>query len=484
MSRTISRREMLRSCAIGGLFAGVSGAFPVFGTSALAEDSEQRKDKKPNIIFVFADDWGWGDLSCHGNKELSTPNIDRLASQGTEFYQFNVNNPVCSPSRTAVITGHYPARYSVHQHFSTVENHTKMGMPDWLDPKAPLLPRILKQAGYTTGHFGKWHLSNTRVKDAPLPTEYGYDESGVFNGPGPQIKVNEPCDKAIDFIKRHQKEPFFVNLWVHETHTPHYPSDESMKRYSNLDKQHQVYAAVAADGDKRIGRILDTLKELDLEDNTLVVFSSDNGPEITGKPGPETADSDAASGRPGLGEYYSVGTTGGLRGRKRSLYEGGVRVPFIVRWPGKVPVGKINETIEITAVDLLPTFCAVAGAKLPEGYMPDGESMLEAFLGKSIHRTKPIFWEWQGAHQGDNWPCLGVRREQWKLLMSSDKSRVELYDVPADRTESKNLADQHPDVVKELIAMIEKWKAELPASPSSNCFSKMRQGKVVPSIAK
>jgi N-acetylgalactosamine-6-sulfatase len=478
MSQTISRREMMKRCAIGGFFAGVSGSFLASCTSAKTYNDEETNRKKPNILFIFADDWGWGDLSCHGNKWLSTPNLDRLASQGTEFYQFNVNNPVCSPSRTAVMTGHVPARYSVHQHFSTVENHIQMGMPDWLDPKAPMLPRIFKQAGYVTGHFGKWHLTNTRVSDAPLPSEYGYDEYGVFNCPGPQMHVNETCNKAIDFIKRHHNEPFFINLWVHETHTPHYPSEQSLERYSNLDKQHQVYAAVVADGDRRIGEVLDTLKQLELENDTLVVFSTDNGPEITGKPAPGKSGDNLAKG--GLGEYYSVGTTGGLRGRKRSLYEGGVRVPFMVRWPGKVPVGKINETTEITAVDLLPTFCAAAGIKLPQGYVPDGENMLSAFQGKQISRTKPIFWEWQGGHQGDNWPCLGVRHEQWKLLMTFDRSHVELYDVPTDRSESKNLADQHPDVVKKLIAMIEKWKAELPTSPPSNCISKMRQDKIIP----
>jgi len=466
---------MYKNYAIGSLCVLGLGVSLASGAAAKADHPERTHPGKPNILFIYADDWGWGDLSSHGNTWLSTPNLDRLATQGTEFYQFNVNNPVCSPSRTAAITGQYPARYSVHQHFSTVENHIAMGMPDWLDPKAPTLPRILKQAGYVTGHFGKWHLSNTRVTDAPLPSEYGIDEYAGFNGPGVQLKVNETCNQAIDFIKRHKNEPFFINLWVHEPHTPHYPSEASLQRFSSLDKQRQVYASVIADGDRRIGEVLETLKQLNLENDTLVVFSSDNGPEITGKPIPGKKEDNLVKG--GLGEYYSVGTTGGMRGRKRSLYEGGVRVPFMVRWPGKVPAGKLNETTEITAVDLLPTFCAAAGVALPEGYKPDGENMLRAFKGEPVSRTKPIFWEWQGTHVGDNWPCLGVRRDQWKLLMSYDKSRVELYDIPANRLESKNVADQHPDVVKELIAMVEKWKAELPTSAPSNCFSKMRTAK-------
>ncbi|HEY6562913.1 MAG TPA: sulfatase-like hydrolase/transferase, partial [Pirellulaceae bacterium] len=133
--------------------------------------------EKPNIVFIFADDWGWGDLSCHGHPWLKTPNIDRLASEGTDFLKFNVLNPVCSPSRTAVMTGHYPARYSIHQHFAApAQNHAR-NMPDWLDPKAPTLPRFLKQAGYRTGHFGKWHLTNRDTQGAPEPEAYGYDEA-------------------------------------------------------------------------------------------------------------------------------------------------------------------------------------------------------------------------------------------------------------------------------------------------------------------
>lgn len=475
MSHVISRREMMKRCAVGGFFTAGAGGFLTSCTSTTSYDYKEANAKTPNVLFIFADDWGWGDLSCHGNEMFLTPNLDRFASQGTEFYQFNVNNPVCSPSRTAVMTGHFPVRHCVNQHFATIEHHQQAGMPDWLDPNVLLLSRMFKEAGYVTGHFGKWHLTNRHIEDAPLPPEYGYDEYAVFNCPGPQIHPNESCDKAIGFIKRHSNEPFFVNLWVHETHTPHYPSKESMERFSDLDEQNQVYASVIADGDRRIGKVLDTLKQLGLEKDTLVVFSSDNGPEITG--GAENKYTGDISTGGGLGHYYSVGTTGGLRGRKRSLYEGGVRVPFIVRWPGKVPAGKINKTTEITAVDLLPTFCAAAAIKLPHGYVPDGENMLDAFKGKQVMRTKPIFWQWRGDKNGVNWPRLGVRYKKWKLLTNYDHSRVELYDIPSDRSESNNLADKHPDVVKKLVSMVGKWKSELPTSPPSNCFSKMRKDK-------
>ena len=147
--------------------------------------------EQPNIIFIFADDWGWGDLSCHDHPYVRTPNIDRLAREGTDFHRFTVASGVCSPSRTAVMTGHFPARYNINGHFAWVEQNARRNMPDWLNPDAPLLPRMLQQAGYMTGHFGKWHLANDMIPDSPLPSEYGYDKYGAFNCAGEQMLVHE-----------------------------------------------------------------------------------------------------------------------------------------------------------------------------------------------------------------------------------------------------------------------------------------------------
>lgn len=232
-------------------FTVLAAAFLIPTSSLVAAGNIQ-----PNIVFIFADDWGWGDLSCHGNQDFPTPNIDRLAAQETDCHQFTFNSPVCSPSRTALMTGHFPGRYNILQHFASLEHHKKYNMPDWLNSVAPMMPRMLQQAGYITAHFGKWHLTNRNVSDAPLPTEYGYDEYGAFNLPGPQIKVGTSCDNAVDFVRRHQDRPFFINLWNHETHAPHYPEKKTLKRFSHLDEQHQVYAAIAADGDERIGRVM------------------------------------------------------------------------------------------------------------------------------------------------------------------------------------------------------------------------------------
>jgi len=459
----INRRDFLR------LF-GAGVAVTVLPRRVPGAESTTR----PNIVFIYADDWGWGDLSCHGHQWLKTPNLDRLASEGIDFLQFNVLNPVCSPSRTAVMTGHYPARYCIHQHFASPAQNHERGMPDWLDPKAVTLPRLLKQAGYRTGHFGKWHLTNAQTVGAPKPDAYGYDEAFVFNGGAgwPAAGLHDTAPHAVEFIKANAAKPFFLNVWLHESHTPHVPTNESMEQMKHLDEQKRVYAAVITDGDNAVGKILNALKEAGVERNTIVMFSSDNGPEWTAKqPGKRQTDRDAKV--TGYDTYYSVGETGGLRGRKRSLFEGGVRTPFIVRWPGHAPAGTRNNKTVITAVDLLPTFCSAAGAALPADYKGDGENLLEAFNGKEISRTRPVFWQWRGnATEPDWWPRLAVRDGNWKLVLTDDAKRVELHDLGDDRAESRDVAKENPEIVTRLTKLGFDWKATLPEQPDPACIDK------------
>lgn len=463
----VDRRRFLRTSVAVGAASAVSGLLPA------AQDSKARPPKaRPNIIFIFADDWGYGDLGVHGSSFCKTPHLDRMAKEGTDFHQFTVNNPVCSPSRTAVMTGQFPARHCVHQHFASVEHHQKAGMPDWLDPRLPLLPKLLKQAGYATGHFGKWHLTNRHIPDAPLPPQYGFDEYGAFNLPGVQIKTAETCPRAVDFIRRHKDRPFFMNVWLHETHTPHYPLKEYLEQFKHLDEQQRVYASVVAEADAGVGAIFNILKELGLDENTLVIFSSDNGPEWTGK---RKATDDNSTGR-GLGTYYSVGQTGGLKGQKRSLFAGGVRVPFVARWPGVVPKGRIDRTSVLTAVDLFPTFLELAGLSPPADLQLDGESIVAALKGRRFKRTRPIHWEWRGGHRPPFlWPHLGVRAGQWKLLVNQELNRTELYDIESDWAETTNVAQVNPDVVKALTQKALTWKRSLPTEPAPHCFSKLRK---------
>ena len=207
-----------------------------------------------------------------------------MADEGIDFQNFAVCNPVCSPSRTAIMTGHFPARHSVHGHFASVESHMNRGMPDWLDPDEVMLPRLLKEAGYTTAHYGKWHLSNNHVSDGPSPLEYGYDDFDAFNVSSrfTQMSADSTMTRTINFIEKNKDKPFFVNVWIHATHTPHYPKENFLAQFPELNEQQKVYAAVIAEADYKIGLLFDKLKELGIDEKTLVIFSSDNGPEITG----------------------------------------------------------------------------------------------------------------------------------------------------------------------------------------------------------
>lgn len=423
---------------------------------------------RPNIVFIFADDWGWGDLSCHGHPWLETPNLDRLAAGGTEFLQFNVVNPVCSPSRAAALTGQYPARQCIHQHFASPALNHERNMPDWLDPAVPTLPRLLREAGYRTGHFGKWHLTNRDTAGAPLPEAYGFDEAAVFNGGAewPSADPHATAGNAARFIKANKDRAFYVNVWLHESHVPHVPTAESLERWKHLDEQRQVYAAVITDGDNAVGDVLDAIEAAGVAPDTIVIFSSDNGPEKTG--GPSQRDKGA-----GYGTWCSVGDTGGLRGRKRSLFEGGVRVPFLVRWPGRATAGAKNDATVLTAVDLLPTLAAAAGVPLPRGFAGDGENLLEAFRGQAVVRTKPIFWQWLGTGmEPDWWPRLAVREGDWKLMLADDGRRVELHGLEQDRAEATDVAADHPDVVARLRALADRWQATLPDAPNSACVTR------------
>ncbi|HEY9174404.1 MAG TPA: sulfatase-like hydrolase/transferase [Verrucomicrobiae bacterium] len=433
--------------------------------SARAAESIHR----PNILFILADDLGWGDLSCYGNKQIKTPNLDRLAKQGTLFTQFYVNGSVCSPSRAAFLTGQYPASQRIHGHYATHEQNAKRGMSDWLDPKVPNVAALLKSAGYATAHFGKWHLGSG--EGAPPPTEYGFDDARAYgaNGPG----WSEPVetffakstaafvDETLRFIRTNRHQPFYVNLWTLLPHAPLNPTDEQMAPYNWLSWANgkynksaaTIYFASVGDLDAQVGRLLKELDDLGLATNTVVMFSSDNGPE------------DIHLTEAG---HSGVGSAGPFRGRKRSLYEGGVRMPFIVRWPGKIPAGRVDSQSVVTGVDWLPTVCQLAGVKAPPGHVLDGEDVSDILLGHSRPRKTPLLWEWRFHIFGEPFhrsPILAIRDGDWKLLLNPDRSRMELYDLSHDPTELNNLADKYPDRVSALAKQALDWQATLPPGP-------------------
>ncbi len=437
---------------------------------------------RPNILFIFADDWGWGDLSCHGHPYVKTPNIDRLAEEGTDFHRFTVASGVCSPSRTAVMTGHFPARYNIDGHFAWVPSNAKRNMPDWLDPEAPLLSLMLQESGYATAHYGKWHLANNMIPDSPVPGEYGFDEYGAFNCAGEQIPVHEDSQRASAFIEKSAVagKPFFINVWLHEPHTPFHTVPKYEWRFRHMESEEdRIYASVLSHADDRVGELLDTLDRLDIADNTLVIFSSDNGPARASGPTELKLMYDTATGA-GWNLAAAKGITGGRKGYKAALFEGGIGVPFIARWPGKIAAGAVDDQSLISAVDLLPTFCEIAGVDLPDDYTPDGVSQVSTLKGTAYpSREKPLFWKMAGAWpprdaKPDHWVSYAVVDQQWKLVANEDRSYLELYDIAGDPYEQSNLVEAKPEVARQLRKKIDRWIETLPEKPTGNVFSAER----------
>lgn len=424
-----------------------------------------RAAERPHIIFFLTDDMGMGDVGCYGGKQAPTPNIDRLATEGTRFTQYYAAAPICSPSRAGLITGMFPARVRITSFLQTREGNRNCEQADFLDPQAPSLPRALKAAGYATAHFGKWHLGGGRdVTDAPKFAAYGYDEhAGTWESPEPhpdltaknwiwseQDKVKRWertaffVDKTLDFLARHQKSgPCFVNLWADDVHTPWVPAAGTAKGDTP-----ENFRSVLAETDRQIGRLLEGLEKLGLAQDTLVIFTSDNGALPT----------------------FRGARSAGLRGSKLSLYEGGIRMPFIVRWPGHVPAGRVDESTLLSAVDVLPTLCTIGKAKLPASPL-DGEDLSAALLGRAKSRQGALFWEYGRNEKSFKFPGnardrsanLAARAGRWKLLVNADGSGAELYDVVADRAEQSNVAAENAELAKQLTDQVLTWRKALPS---------------------
>jgi N-acetylgalactosamine-6-sulfatase len=379
------------------------------------------------------------------------------------------------------MTGQFPARHNIDGHFAWVHQNAKRNMPDWLDPRAPLLPRFLQAGGYATAHYGKWHLANDMIPDSPLPSAYGFDDYGAFNCAGEQMPFYEDANHAIAFIEKSSRagKPFFINLWLHEPHTPFHVIPKYRWRFRDLDEADTMYASVLSHADDRIGEVLDALDRLGLTENTLVIFSSDNGPARAATPTAPELMYDTATGA-GYGIGAAKGVTGGRKGYKASLFEGGIGVPFIARWPGKIAAGKTDTTSLIAAVDLLPTFCELAGVELPTAYVPDGISQVSTLLGQaSPSRKKPLFWKYPSAwpaakHRPDHWVSYAIREEPWKLVANRDLSYVELYDLAVDVFEKNDLKDRHTEIQRPLLQKLQQWIKSLPEKPDSRLFSAER----------
>jgi N-acetylgalactosamine-6-sulfatase len=452
----------------------VNGMLITAGLGCILPPSASAK-AAPNVVFILADDMGWGDLGCYGNPHVKTPNLDRLAGQGMLLENFYVSAPVCSPSRAAFMTGRYPISVGLPHIIMAGAEAKKYGSVPFLDPGLMTVTRLFQRAGYKTGHFGKWHLGS---RTGPQVADYGIDENTTAGGNGPQLPLYESktdegrrefrgrsseliIDAAMDFIERHKAEPFYINVWSIVPHSPLAPTDRQLAAYPNLrqprfiphtSSRHIYYAAVT-DLDHQIGRLLDRLDALGLGDNTIVVFSSDNGPEneLINNAG-----------------YSASGSTGPFRGCKRSLYDGGIRVPFIARWPGKIPAGAVNERDVVAGMDWLPTAAALCGLEVSSDGPLDGEDCSPALLGRTMARKAPVMWEWRSkiyAHRIHQSPRFALRDGPWKFLTNPGGARQELYFVADDPSEMNNLAAAHPERVARYARLLREFAEKMPQGP-------------------
>lgn len=440
-----------------------------FVTSACTT-GENINYERPNIIFILSDDMGIGDLSIYGGQILPTPHIDKMAQEGIFFTQYYSASPVSSPSRAGLLTGKHPANWNITSYLQTRAGNKDAEMVDYLTVKAPTLPRALKEGGYKTAHFGKWHLGGGRdVYDAPSIKEYGYDTySSTYESPDPDPLLTATdwiwskedsvkrwnrtayfVDKTLEFLKENKGKPCFINLWPDDVHTPWIGNKEEMDLAPKGTNSKENLKTVLKEYDYQIGRLLSSLKDEGLDKNTIVIFTSDNG----------------------AAPSFQHIRNNGLRGQKASLFEGGIRMPFIVWGPkANVPVGKIDTTTVISALDMFHSLCAITDTHVPKQFDSDGEDMSKAMLGAPQDREKSIFWEYKRndsqafpkAMGADASPNVAIRNEDWKLLVNQNGSDVMLFNLKEDQFERNNVKDKYPEITEDLQNQAIGWRNSLP----------------------
>ncbi|WP_242672957.1 arylsulfatase [Niastella yeongjuensis] len=462
-------------------------AFSVLSVLFLCQqsDAQQAKTAKPNIIFILADDLGYGDLGCYGQKLIQTPHLDAMAKQGTRFTQFYAGTAVCAPSRSSFLTGQHTGHTPIRGN-KGVQPEGQWPIPD----TAVTIAEVMKQAGYATGDFGKWGLGPVASSGDPIKQGfdafYGYNCQSLAHDYYPDhlwendTRVDfaantpdQPTDysadlihqKALQFIDQHKSNPFFVFLSYTLPHAAlQVPNDSLFEKYKKLLNEHSIpvpkwngkgyapqafpraaYAAMVGRLDAYVGQILQKLKEDGIDKNTLVIFSSDNGPHKEGGNDPD---------------YFN--SNGPLRGIKRDLYEGGMREPMIAWWPGKIKAGGTSDYVG-AFWDLLPTFAELGHAPKPKNI--DGISIVPALLGQKNAPMHPwLYWEFheQGGKQA-------VRMGKWKGIKlnvtEQPNGPIELYDLTTDEGEQNNVADKHPDVVQQIRTIMQQQHRESPDFP-------------------
>ncbi len=416
--------------------------------------------RKPNIVFLLIDDMGWPDVACYGHRFHETPVIDRLARQGMRFTDFYAATPVCSSTRSTIQTGQYSARTGITDfipgHYRPFEKLVVPPIEHELREGIQSPGDVLASVGYTTAYFGKWHLGpepeklGYQVTERQLPKDFRKSRATKDRGPK---SIDFLTDATLWFIEQNKDRPFFVTLSHHAVHIPIEARAETTAKYDEKLKpaegvNHPVYAAMVEDLDTSIGRILGKLEQLGLTGDTVIVFTSDNG--------------GIRMMFTGIGEVIS--TNAPLRDEKGTLYEGGIRVPLIVRWPGVVSPDTVCDEPATTA-DLLSTFCDIASARLPDQPI-DGMSLLPLLKDPTATLSRDAIY-FHYPHYHHSRPAGAIRARQWKLIEFFDDHTLELYNLEDDISEANNLAASRPELIKDLQQKLATWRdrvgARMPA---------------------
>lgn len=447
----------------------------VFGVCS-SEQAAGDEPARPNVLFVMIDDLGWMDLACQGNKLVETPHVDHLATQGIRFTAAYAAAPVCSPTRAAIMTGKSPARLKITNHIPdrprfAPKNAKLLSAPmgDHLPLEEVTIAERLKSAGYDTAFLGKWHLSGPSVgrdfgrgkqEFEPQHQGFGLNIGGCSYGGPPtffdpykihnikdrrkgEYLPDRLADEAIQFMGKKREAPFAIFLWNYTVHWPMEAPEALLKKYADRKGpglNDTRYGAMIEAMDASMGRIFKELDRLKLADNTLVVFTSDNG------------------------GFAGVSDNRPLRAAKGHLYEGGIRVPLIVRWPGVIEKGSESAT-PVISTDWYPTLLAAAGLKIDKSQSPDGESILPLLRGKDDLKRDAIYFHFPNyAWHGGNRLGSAIRTQRYKLIERFDNGELELFDLDEDLSERKNLAKQMPDRAAKLQQQLAAWRKSVGAA--------------------
>lgn len=432
-------------------------------------------DAATNIVVVLADDLGYGDLGCYGHPRIKTPHIDRFASQGVRFTHCYSAHPNCSPARAGLMTGRTPFRIGIY-------NWIPMFSPMHVKRSEITIATLLRDAGYDTCHVGKWHLNGDfNLPSQPQPVDHGFNHwfstqnnalpnhkdpnnfvrNGTAAGPLKGYSATLVAAEADRWLRRDRdaEKPFFLFACFHEPHEPIASAARFTDQYESNDPSLPAHHGNVSQLDEGFGKLLNTLDQLQLADDTLVFFTSDNGPAITA--------------------MHPHGSTGGLRDKKGTIYEGGIRVPGMIRWPGHVRAGSEND-VPISGVDLLPTLCELAHVNIPDDRVLDGVSFLPALRGKEVLRSKPLYWQFDRAkskakvairqgpwklvaslNQPDRQPSGGIPADEISQIKSAELVHFELFRLDQDAAESIDVSTDYPQVLDEMSGQLKQMHAEV-----------------------